>query len=112
MGKASDEVINKTYAEYKQRELNEKGEKTGKALGRHVINLYATRISRQVKIRNVHKLCQDIENDLIIKYQMANLGCLLVATFGKLLAPVLGVSHTVNNLDLGNELENEGYKSD
>ena len=56
MGKASDEVINKTYAEYKQRELNEKGEKTGKALGRHVINLYATRISRQVKIRNVHKL--------------------------------------------------------
>ena len=43
---------------------------------------------------------------------MANLGCLLVATFGKLLAPVLGVSHTVNNLDLGNELENEGYKSD
>ena len=46
MGKASDEVINKTYAEYKQRELNEKGEKTGKALGRHVINLYATRISR------------------------------------------------------------------
>ena len=112
MGKASDEVINKTYAEYKQRELNEKGEKTGKALGRHVINLYATRISRQVKIRNVHKLCQDIENDLIIKDQMANLGCLLVDTFGKLLAPVLGVSHTVNNLDLGNELENEGYKSD
>ena len=46
MGKASDEVINKTYAEYKQRELNEKGEKTGKASGRHVINLYATRISR------------------------------------------------------------------
>ena len=37
--KASDEVINKTYAEYKQRELNEKGEKTGKALGKHVVNL-------------------------------------------------------------------------
>ena len=31
--KASDEIINKTYAEYKQRELNEKGEKTGKTLG-------------------------------------------------------------------------------
>ena len=43
---------------------------------------------------------------------MANLGCLLVATFGKRLAPVLGVPHTVNNLDLGNELENEGYESD
>ena len=31
MGTASDETINKTYTEYKQRELNEKGEKTGKA---------------------------------------------------------------------------------
>ena len=30
--KPSNETINKTYAEYKQRELNEKGEKTGKAL--------------------------------------------------------------------------------
>ena len=29
--KASNETINKTYAEYKQLELNEKGEKTGKA---------------------------------------------------------------------------------
>ena len=38
--KASDETINKKYAEYKQRELNEKCEKTGNALGKHVINLY------------------------------------------------------------------------
>ena len=30
--KASDEIINKTYAQYKQRQLNEKGEKTAKAL--------------------------------------------------------------------------------
>ena len=43
--KASDETINETYAEYKQHELNEKGEKTGKALGKHVINLYSTGIS-------------------------------------------------------------------
>ena len=28
---ASDETVNKTYAEYKQRELNQKDEKTGKA---------------------------------------------------------------------------------
>ena len=27
MNKASDEIINKTYADYKQRELNKKGEK-------------------------------------------------------------------------------------
>ena len=110
--KASDETINKTYAAYKQRELNEKGEKTGKALGKHVINLYSTGISRVVKIRDVKKLQQDIENDPIIKDQMANLGCLLVCTFGNFLAPVLVAAHTVNNLDLGDELENEGYESD
>ena len=51
--KASDETINKTYAEYKQRELNEKYQKTGKALGKHVINLYSTSISRWVKIKDV-----------------------------------------------------------
>ena len=54
--KASDITINKTYAEYKQRELNEKGEKTGKVLRKHVINLYSTVISRVIKIRNVKKL--------------------------------------------------------
>ena len=110
--KASDETINKGYVLYMQRDMNEKSEKTGKALGKHVINLYATGISRWVKIRDVHKLRQDIENDLIIKDQMADLGCLLVSTFGRLLTPVIGVAHTVNNLDLGNELENEGYESD
>ena len=52
--KASGETINKMYAEYKQRELNEKGEKTGKALGKHVINLYSTGISRVVKIKANH----------------------------------------------------------
>ena len=45
LDKASDEVINKTYAKYKQRKLTGKGEYTGKALGRHVINLYSTGIS-------------------------------------------------------------------
>ena len=56
MDKANDEAINKTYAEYKQRELNEKGEKTEKALGKHVINLYSTGISRWLKIKDVKKL--------------------------------------------------------
>ena len=112
--KASDETINKTYAEYRQRELNEKGEETGKALGKHVINLYSTGISRMVKIRDVHKLCQDIKNYPIIKDQMACLGCLLLCTSGNFLAPVLVAVHMVNNLDLGNEQghENEGYESD
>ena len=91
VNKASDETINKVYALYKQREL------------KRVIILYSIGISRWVKIRDVHKLHQDIENDLIIKDQMADLGCLLVSTFGRPLAPVLGVAHTVKNLDLGNE---------
>ena len=54
MEKASDEIINKMYAEYKQRELNEKGEKTGKALGKHVINLYSTGIFRMACSRHAH----------------------------------------------------------
>ena len=109
----SDETINKTYALYKHRELNEKGKKTGKALGKHVINLHFTGIPRVVKIRDVKKLQQDIENDRIFKYQMANLGCLLACTFSNFLASVLVAAHTVNNLDLGDEqgYENKGYGS-
>ena len=81
-------------------------------MGKHVIDLYSTGIYRVVKIRDVKNLQQDIENDSIIKDQMADLGCLLVCTFGNFLAPVLVAAHTVNNLDLGNELENEGCESD
>ena len=69
--KSSDETINKKYTEYRQRELNEKGENTGKALGKHVINLYSTGISQWFKIRDVKKLQQDIGNDPIIKDQMS-----------------------------------------
>ena len=93
------------YDAYKQRELNEKGERTGKALGKHEIDLHSTGISRVVKIRDVKKLQQYIENDPIIKDQMANLGCLLLCKFGNFLAPVLVAAHTVNNLDLGDEPE-------
>ena len=99
--KSSDEIINKTYTEYKQHEVNEKGEKTGKVLGKHVISLYSTGISRMVKIKDVKKLRQDIENDPIIKDQMNSLGCLLVCTLGNFLPPVLVTTHTVNKLDLG-----------
>ena len=67
-----------------------------------------------VKIRDVKKLQQDIENDPIIKDQMANLGCILVSTFGNFIASVLVAAHTVNNLDLGDEqgYENEIYEND
>ena len=58
------------------------------------------------------KLRQDTEDDLIVKYQMAGLGCLFVCTFGNYLAPVLIALHTLNNLDRGAELENQDYESD
>ena len=110
--KASDETINKKYSEYKQRELNEKGKKTGKTLGKHVINLYSTGMSRQLKIKDVKKLRQDTENNPIIKGQMAGLGCLFVCMFGNYLAPVLIAAHTANYLDFGDQTENEGYESE
>ena len=102
----------KKYAEYKQGKLNEKREKTGKALGKHVINFYSTGVSRWLKIKDVKKLRQDIENDPIIKDQMAGLGCLFVCTFGNYLLPVLIAAHTANNLDFGDEPEREGYESE
>lgn len=40
--KGSNETANEMYAEYKQCELNEKGEKTGRVLGKHVISVYST----------------------------------------------------------------------
>ena len=109
--KASDETINKTYAEYKQLELNKTDEKTGNALGKHFNKLYSTGIFQMVKIRDVKKLQQDIENDPIIKSQMANLGFLLVRIFDNFLESVIVAANTANNLDLGNEqgFENEGY---
>ena len=65
-----------------------------------------------VKIRDVKKLQQDIENDPIIKDQMANIGCLLVCAFGNFLASFLVAAHTVKNLYHGDEqgYENEGLK--
>ena len=81
--------------------LSEKGEKTRKALGKHVISLYSTGMSQVVKIRDVKMLQQDNENDPIIKDQMANLDCLLVCSFSNFHAPVLVAAH--NNLDLSNE---------
>ena len=112
MDKGSDETINRKYVEYRQCKLNENGEKTEETQGKHAISLYSTGISQVVKIRDVKKLQQGIENNSIIKDQMANLGSLLVCTFGNFLAPVLVAAHTVNNLDLGDELENDSYESD
>lgn len=109
--KASNEAINETYAEYKQRQLNEK---TGRAIGKHVIRLYSTSLSQVPKIGDVKTLQQNIENDPIIKDQMSNLGCLLVCTFDYFLVRVSVAAHIVNTLGLRHEqsVENKGYESD
>ena len=65
-----------------------------------------------LKIGDVKKFCQDIEDDPIIKEQMAGLGCLFVCTFGNFLAFVLIAARTVNNLNFGDEPEGEGYESE
>ena len=87
--------------------------KTGKAPGKHVINLYSTDVSQWVNIKDVKKLLQDIENDLIIKDQMAGLGSLFVCTLGDYLIPVLTAAHTANNINFGDEQghENEGHEN-
>ena len=86
--------------------------KQAKALGKHIIKLYSNGISRFVKIRNVKKLRQDIEDHPLIKGQMTYLGCFLAYSLGDYLAPVLVGTHALNNLDRGAEHENEGYESD
>ena len=113
MGKARDEIINKTYVEYMQREMNKKGEKTARVFGRHVIKLYCNTISPLVNIRDVKKLRQDIEDDPLIKDQMTYLGCFLVYTLGDYLVPVLVGFHAMNNLGSGDgqDYENEGHES-
>ena len=106
----NDEDIDKIYCEYKQREIQQKAEATGKAVGKHVINLYSRGVNRFFPIKNVERLRQDIENDIVIKDRMADLEAFLVCTLGPFLAPVLIAAHTFNNAgDPG--YENEGYET-
>ena len=85
------------WNKYKQEENKQKADKTGKAVGTHIVNLYSNGISKLISINDVNKLKKDIEDDPIIKDSMADIGALLVGTFGKLLSPMLVVAHTVNN---------------
>ena len=68
--------------------------------------MYSTSIVRWFQIKDVKKVRQDIDNDPIIKDQMANVGCLFVCTFGNYLAPILIAAHTAKSLDLVDEPEN------
>ena len=72
---------------------------TGKAMGRHLINLYSNGVCKVLKIDNTKQLCRDIDEDPIIKDSMADIGILMVAKFGKWLSPVLIACHTANHAE-------------
>ena len=114
-----DEAINKVYYEYNQRDIQQKAQTTGRAVSKHVVNLWSTGVNRFFPVR-VEQLKQDIKEDIIIQDQMADLGRFLMATLGPFLAPVLIAAHTLNNVkgvESNNEkgssgdADNKGYKS-
>ena len=55
------------YNMYIQRQTEVKGEMTGRAMGRHLINLYSNTVHKVLKINDVEQLHRDINEDLIIK---------------------------------------------
>ena len=97
--KATDQVIEKLHHEYHQTDVRHKAETTGKAVSAHVVNMYSKGVSRVLKIDSVEQLRRDIDNDPIIKESMADVGALMVGTFGRYLAPLLIAAHTANHAE-------------
>ena len=100
ISKTPETVIKKIYNDYEQREIRQKAVKTGQALGTHITNLYSNGVSKVLNIDSVENLRKDIENDPIIKDSMADIGALMVGTFGRLLAPILVTCHTFNHAEM------------
>ena len=96
---ATDQVIEKVHHEYHQTDVRHKAETTGKAVSAHVVNMYSKGVSRVLKIDSVEQLRRDIDNDPIIKESMADVGALMVGTFGRYLAPLLIAAHTANHTE-------------
>ena len=94
--KAPDDVIEKLKNQFVQNETKRKAENTGKAVSKHVVNLYSTGVSRFLKIDSIEQLRRDIDDDPIIKDSMAEVGALLVSAFGPWLSPLLVLAHTAN----------------
>ena len=105
ISKTPETVINKIYNDYEEREIRQKAVKTGQALGTHVTNLYSNGVSKVLNIDSVENLRKDIENDPIIKDSMADIGALMVGTFGRLLAPLLVACHTANHVEMSKKLD-------
>ena len=63
--KKTDEEVEKLYNIYMQRQVQVKGEMTARAMGSHIVNLYSNGVSKVLKIDDIEKLKQDIEEDPI-----------------------------------------------
>ena len=105
ISKTPETVIKKIYNDYEEREIRQKAVKTGQALGTHITNLYSNGVSKVLNIDSVENLRKDIENDPIIKDSMADIGALMVGTFGRLLAPILVACHTANHAVMSKKLD-------
>ena len=94
---ARNEEVEKLYSKYTQKELQHKREKTGKAMGKHLIKIYSHGVGKVLRIDDMEQLRKDIDEDPIIKDSMADIGALMVSTFGKWLSPILIACHTANH---------------
>ena len=56
-------------------------------------------INKLLKIDDIEQMCRDIDEDPIIKDSMADIGVLMVTTFGKWLSPILIACHTANHAE-------------
>ena len=93
----ADEEVEKLYNIYIQRKMEVNDEMTGKAMGRHLINLYSNGVRKVLKIDDIEQLRKDINEDPIIKDSMTDIGILMVSTFGKWLLLILVACHTANH---------------
>ena len=89
--------MEKLHSKYTQKELQHKEEKTVKAMGKHLIKTYLNGVSKVLRIDDMEQLRKDIDEDPIVKGSMADIGGLMVSTFGKWLSPILIACHTTNH---------------
>ena len=89
--------MEKLHSKYTQKDLQHKGEKTGKAMRKYLIKIYSNGVSKVLRIDDIEQLRKDIEEDPFIKDSMTDLGALMVSTFGKCLSPILIACHTANH---------------
>ena len=97
MDQARNEEVEKLHSKYTQKELQHKGEKTGKAMVKHLIKIYSNGVSKVVRIHDMEQLRKDIGENPIIKDSMADIGALMISTFGMWLSPILIACHTANH---------------